>query len=78
VQHINNAHRNEPGVAERLFQFLYEAGFIDEQGRPREMPGRQPAELMVPGGAAAAAGKIWTPDSEVGEGKKSSLWVPGG
>jgi hypothetical protein len=77
VQHINNAHRTEPGVAERLFQFLYEAGLIDEHGRPREMPAREAAELVVPGGAAAAAGKIWTPDSEAAAGKKSSLWVPG-
>lgn len=77
VQHITNAHRTEPGVAERLFQFLYESGLIDEHGRPREGPPREAAELVVPGGAAAAAGKIWTPESEVGEGKKSSLWVPG-
>jgi tetratricopeptide (TPR) repeat protein len=77
IQHINNAHRNEPGVSERLFQFLYEAGFVDEQGRPRQAPGPQPAELLVPGGSEAAAGKIWTPGSEAGEGKKSSLWVPG-
>jgi tetratricopeptide (TPR) repeat protein len=77
IQHINNAHRQEPGVAERLFQFLYEAGLIDEQGRPRQRPGPQPTDLLVPGGAEAAAGKIWTPDGDVGEGKKSSLWVPG-
>jgi tetratricopeptide (TPR) repeat protein len=77
VQHISTAHRHEPGVNERLFQFLYEAGFVDEQGRPREAASRQPAEILVPGGAEAAAGKIWTPDSEAGAGKKSSLWVPG-
>jgi hypothetical protein len=77
IQHINNTHRNEPGVSERLFQFLYEAGLVDEKGRPRQGPGPQPAELLVPGGSEAAAGKIWTPDSEAGEGKKSSLWVPG-
>src|SRR5262249_41995152 len=53
IQHINNAHRNEPGVAERLFQFLYQAGLVDEQGRPREAPGRQPSDLLVPGGAEA-------------------------
>ncbi|HWB14266.1 MAG TPA: hypothetical protein VG826_33875 [Pirellulales bacterium] len=77
IRHINNAHRQEPGVAERLFQFLYQAGLIDEQGRPREAPAPQPTELLVPGGGEAAAGKIWTPESEAGEGKKSSLWVPG-
>lgn len=77
VQHISSAHRNEPGVQERLFQFLYEVGFIDEQGRPvRPAAAPSTSDLVVPGGAAAEAGKIWTPDSEAGE-KKSALWVPG-
>ncbi|MGH7137396.1 MAG: hypothetical protein ACREHD_16755, partial [Pirellulales bacterium] len=75
VTHISSAHRNEPGVLERLFQFLYEAGIIDEHGQPTQ-PAAQGPELLVPGGAAAAAGKIWTPESEAGE-KKSALWVPG-
>lgn len=75
VQHISSAHRNEPGVQERLFQFLYELGIVDEQGRliRREAPAA--SELVVPGGDAAAAGKIWTPESETGE--KKALWVPG-
>lgn len=76
VQHISSAHRNEPSVMERLFQFLYEAGLIDEQGRPMRSAPSPTSELVVPGGAAAAAGKIWTPESETGE-KKSALWVPG-
>jgi tetratricopeptide (TPR) repeat protein len=77
VQHISTAHRNEPGVLERLFQFLYEAGLIDEQGRPMRAAAQPTSELVVPGGAAAAAGKIWTPGADVSEEKKSSLWVPG-
>jgi hypothetical protein len=81
VQHINSAHRNEPDVQQRLFQFLYEAGLVDEQGRPARAPSRQAPELVVPGGEAAAVGKIWTPGGEAGgdagESKKSALWVPG-
>ncbi|HET6883244.1 MAG TPA: hypothetical protein VFI31_23945 [Pirellulales bacterium] len=77
VQHINTAHRNEPGVLERLFQFMYEAGLIDEHGRPLHSTAQPASELVVPGGAAAAAGKIWTPGSEAGDEKKSTLWVPG-
>lgn len=76
VQHISTAHRNEPGVQERLLQFLYEAGIIDEQGRLIHRRAPPVSELVVPGGEAAAAGKIWTPESEAGE-KKSALWVPG-
>lgn len=75
AEHIHVAHRNEPGVVERLFRMLYEAGLVDERGEPIAPPASQ-AELLVPGGAAAAA-KIWTPEAEAGPAKKSSLWVPG-
>ncbi|HVX10876.1 MAG TPA: hypothetical protein VHC22_06825 [Pirellulales bacterium] len=77
VQHISTAHRSEPGVLERLFQLMYSAGLIDEQGRPVRAAAPAAGELVVPGGAAAAGGKIWTPDGEGGEAKKSALWVPG-
>jgi hypothetical protein len=77
VQHISTAHRSEPGVLERLFQFMYSAGLIDEQGRPMRAAAPAAGELVVPGGGAAASGKIWTPDGEAGEAKKSALWVPG-
>ena len=77
VQHISTAHRSEPGVLDRLFQFMYEAGLIDENGRPVHRAAQPASELVVPGGGAAAAGKIWTPESEAGEAKKSALWVPG-
>ena len=76
AEHIHVAHRNEPGIIERLFGMLYEAGLVDERGQPVEVHAPAQGELVVPGGAAAAA-KIWTPESESGQGKKSSLWVPG-
>lgn len=76
IQHINTAHREEPGVAERLFQLLYDVGFIDEHGRQVRMPAPSSAGQLAPDDHAATAGKIWTPESETGE-KKSALWVPG-
>lgn len=76
AEHIHVAHRNEPGIIERLFRMLYEAGLVDENGQPIEMHAPPQGELVVPGGAAAAA-KIWTPESEAAQGKKSPLWVPG-
>lgn len=86
MQHIHRDHLREPGVAQALYQLLYEAGIIDEAGMPvaaAAAPGAAPAGagLVVPGAAAAAptaGGKIWTPGSEpaAGGGKKSAIWTP--
>ena len=75
VRRIQTVHRNEPGVAEELLQVLYDAGIVDERGRPRVQPAAAPEELAPVGGDEP--GKIWTPESETGS-KKSSLWIPGG
>ena len=77
LRHIQIEHGKEPAVMQRLMQVLYQAGVIDEQGRPRGMPSEEPSGLVVPGGSAEAAGKLWTPDAEAGTEKKSGLWVPG-
>ena len=76
LHHIQTAHGNEPGVRQRLVQLLYQAGLIDEQGRAVQ-PAEEPAGIVVPGGSTEAAGKLWTPGGETGEGKKSALWTPG-
>lgn len=87
MQHIHRDHLREPGVAQALYQLLYEAGVIDEAGMPIGAPGAAaaapaPAGLVVPGAAAAApaagGSKIWTPGSEpaAGGGKKSAIWTP--
>lgn len=86
MQHINRDHLREPGVAQALYQLLYEAGIVDETGMPVAAPGApSPASpagagLVVPGAAAtpaAGAGKIWTPGSEpAAGGKKSAIWTP--
>jgi hypothetical protein len=78
--HIRSEHIREPGVAQALYQILYEAGIIGADGKPA-MPagggGREAPALVVPGGAAAESGKIWTPGSDQpAPGKKSALWTP--
>lgn len=77
LRHIQTEHGREPAVMQRLMQVLYQAGVIDEHGRPRGQPSEEPSGLVVPGGSAEAAGKLWTPDAETGAEKKSGLWVPG-
>jgi hypothetical protein len=76
INHLQSQHRREPGVMERLLQILYEAGIVDEHGRPIPRQAPEPAGLVVPG-AAAEPGKIWTPDSDTPSGKKTALWTPG-
>jgi tetratricopeptide (TPR) repeat protein len=76
INHLQSKHRGEAGVMERLLQILYDAGLVDEHGRPIQRQRAEPAGLVVPG-AAAEPGKLWTPDGETGSGKKAALWTPG-
>jgi len=78
MQHVQVEHAREPGVARALVQILTEAGLIGPDGRPTAIP--QSAEapaIVVPGGATAEMGKIWTPGSDAPQGKKTALWTPG-
>jgi hypothetical protein len=76
VQHLQSQHGREPGVMERVLQLLYDAGIVDEHGRPIQAKRAEPAGLVVPG-AAAEPGKLWTPGGETTSGKKATLWTPG-
>ncbi len=76
LKHIQTHHAREPGVAQALLQVLVEAGLVTPDGRPVHQQHEASSPLVVPG-AAAEPGKIWTPESEAGPGKKSALWVPG-
>ncbi|HEY4311903.1 MAG TPA: hypothetical protein VGN12_20820 [Pirellulales bacterium] len=76
LAHIQKEHSREPGVAQALLQILVEAGLVTPDGRPVRPPQQGASPLVVPG-AAAEPGKIWTPESDAGPGKKSALWVPG-
>jgi hypothetical protein len=67
-----------------LFRLLVEQGVIGPDGRPvAQPPAAGPAELVMPGAAAApspagSTSKLWTPGSEPApSSKKSALWTPG-
>ncbi len=78
MEHVQREHVREPGVAQALLQILVDAGLVGPDGRPAARPEESQAPaLVVPGGATAEPGKIWTPGSEGPQGKKSALWTPG-
>jgi tetratricopeptide (TPR) repeat protein len=83
MNHLSTEHANEPGVRESLRQLLMAIGAIGPDGRslrPRE--GAMPA-AMAAEPAAAAPGKLWTPDGGGGTapaapgGQKPTIWTPG-
>ena len=76
LKHIQQHHSREPGVSQALLQILVEAGLVTPDGRPVRPQQDTASPLVVPG-ATGEPGKIWTPESEAGPGKKSALWVPG-
>ena len=78
LSHIRTEHIREPGVAQAMFQILSEAGIIGPDGRPTAAREQGGASIVVPQGAGAEPGKIWTPgDEPASSGKKSALWTPG-
>jgi hypothetical protein len=81
VQHIQQRHIQERGVAQALTQMLVEVGILRPDGTPAVPTTRQEAaaaamQMQEP---AAEPGRLWTPGSEppppVGGGGK--LWTPG-
>lgn len=81
VQTLQMRHRDEPGVAQGLYEILVNYGLISPDGTPAAMPAGVPQEVGAASVAAAEPeSKLWTPDSPEpaapGE-QKSKLWVPG-
>jgi hypothetical protein len=80
LQHIQQSHLREPGVAQAFMHVLVEAGILNPDGTPVAAPREAGPGLVVPGAAPAAGGSaIWTPGSEPaagGGGKKSAIWTP--
>ncbi len=70
VHHVRSQHMQEPGVAERLMQWLVQIGAIRPDGTPVGPPPQQAAPP-----AAAEPGKLWTPGSQEPGGEKK-LWTP--
>jgi len=75
---LQKKYLNEPGVSERLFQFMYRAGVIDEQGNLAAHL-EESSGLIVPEGAGDQPGKIWTPEETPPASESSApskLWMP--
>jgi len=79
IQHIQQSHLREPGVAQAFVHVLVEAGILNPDGTPAALPGEAAPGIVVPGAPAPAGGnKIWTPGAEpaAGGAKKSAIWTP--
>jgi hypothetical protein len=75
LQHIQSRHMSERGVAEALTQMLVDVGALRPDGTPARPSLPEEALALAEGPAAAAPGKLWTPDSPQSGGGK--IWTPG-
>jgi len=77
VQTLQTRHREEPGVAQGLYEILVSHGLISPDGTPASVP--QEAAVASPS-TEESGSTLWTPGSPEpaasGE-QKSKLWVPG-
>jgi hypothetical protein len=71
-QHLQSRHGKEPAVQQFFAQMMAEMGAAGHAPSPAGEP-----SLVLPGGEPVEAGKIWTPESQAPQGKKSALWTPG-
>jgi tetratricopeptide (TPR) repeat protein len=78
MEHLQRDHIREQGVAQALTQFLMQIGAIRPDGQPAAPPPAAEPSIVVPGGAAGAPGKLWTPDNPGGGsgGGSGKLWTP--
>jgi hypothetical protein len=74
---ISQLHADDPGFATALYRMLRRLGAIRDDELPDEEVVEE-VDFVVPAGASreAAAGPIWTPDSDRPSGGKSTLWTP--
>lgn len=68
MNHVQQRHLNEPGVADALTRMLMEVGLLRPDGSVAAGAGAAPAE---------EPGKLWTPDSQTPPDEKGKLWTPG-
>ncbi len=92
IDHVQNEHLQEQGVAERLTEWLVQIGAIRPDGSPGGQPPQQAAPGEMPPGQLGPEGpgpgqadaepadaqpeKLWTPDSQESAGPKKKLWTP--
>ncbi|MBP86710.1 MAG: hypothetical protein CMJ64_08340 [Planctomycetaceae bacterium] len=81
IQTLQLHHRDEPGVAQGLYEILASFGLITPDGTPPAMPAAAAQAAVAAQPAAADGGSaLWTPDSPSESApteQKSKLWVPG-
>ncbi len=75
VEHIQQEHFEEPGVAEALTQFLIHMGVLHGDGTAAGPPPEEEPAVAANVQSSAEPTKIWTPDSEQPAGEKK-LWTP--
>ncbi len=74
VEHIQQKHMEEPGVAETLTRMLIDVGLLRPDGSPAFGPHAHAPDYADESPAAEPA-KLWTPESE-GGGGGGKLWTP--
>lgn len=76
VQHIQQRHFEEPGVAESLTQIFVQLGILRPDGTPVPPPPVQQEPIIAAADQPEPEpGKLWTPDSQ-GPGGEKKLWTP--
>jgi hypothetical protein len=76
VQHLQERHGEEPGVAEALTRMLIDVGLLRPDGTPAYMPGGPEGPMAGPEAPAAEPGGLWTPDSAQPSSGGGKLWTP--
>ena len=80
IQRLQLRHRDEPGVAQGLYEVLVSYGLLNPDGSVPNASGAAPAAAPAEQPAAEAGSAIWTPDSPSEPApteQKSKLWIPG-
>lgn len=81
IQTLQLRHREEPGVAQGLYEILASFGLINPDGTAPAAPaGAAPAPVAEQPAAADSASGLWTPESPADPApteQKSKLWIPG-
>ena len=76
IEHLQRHHLEEPGVGDVLTQMLIDVGLLRPDGTPAMTPHRGEPTGVVEEEPAAAAGGLWTPDSDSSAGGGGKLWTP--
>jgi hypothetical protein len=75
IEHLQNRHIQEPGVAELLTRMLVDVGLLNPDGSPAIGPQSPAAPAMA--AEPSEPGGLWTPDSDQpGAGGGGKLWTP--